>query len=470
MAEEKDAAHSTLGPSAAKRWMNCAGSVALVARLPKQRSGYAAAEGVVAHALHEEFHTGKIDGLELVARIGTVVVQEGHDVEVTEEMIDSAVNYHAAVEADVASLEERAAAKRSKDPARPGPKVVSLTEVKVKADKSIDERVWGTADKIVYRKGDTLIIRDLKFGKGLVEVEENEQMALYAIAVMDTEAGWAFEKVVLIIDQPRAPHEDGRERRWETTVEWLKAFAVKAKAAAARTLDPNAPVVPGPWCDSTYCAARAVCPALHKQAASSAMVAFSDPVPTLLPEQTKSIEKRAAAFMSMRLDEVRLMSDEQVLEAYKWKEPTTGFFDAVEEYLHERQLAGKPVPGTKLVNGRSMRAWVNPDEVAQKFGAVAWEKKLLSPAKLEAVVGKKAGVDEMTYKPEPKKLLVLSSDPREAARVSAQEAFAEPKPAAPAEIETTCPECDILGVCSRHDVQPGAVSAAPEKREPIWPV
>lgn len=459
MSTVKDAAHSTLGPSAAKRWMNCAGSVALVARLPKQRAGYAAAEGTVAHALHEEYHTGKIDGLELVSKIGTTVMQEGHEVEITEEMIDSAVNYHEAVKADIAALE---AVKKPM-------KVVSLTEVKVKADKSVDERVWGTADKIVYRKGDTLIIRDLKFGKGLVDVEENEQMALYAIAVMDTEAGWAFSKVVLIIDQPRAPHEDGRERRWETTVEWLKAFAVKAKAAAARTLDPNAPVVPGPWCDSTYCAARAVCPALHKQAASSAMVAFSDPVPTLLPEQTKSIEKRAAAFLAMRLADVKLMTDEQVLAAFKWKEPTTGFFDAIEEYLLERQLAGKPVPGTKLVNGRSNRAWVNVDEVAEKFGEKAWERKLLSPAKLEAVVGKKAGVDAMTYKPEPKKIVVLATDAREEARPSAQEAFAG-APAAVLELDLTCAECDILGVCSRHDVKEAKPAAIPKKREPIWPV
>lgn len=476
MADVKEEKHARLAPSAAKRWINCPASVALIEKLPPQRAGYAAAEGTVAHKLHEEYHEGKIDDLVLAARIGTIVKQEGHDVEITEEMYESALEYDAAIKADVAALEGT----------KGSAAVVHKTEAKVAAAESIDPECKGTADKIVYKKGKKLIVRDLKFGRGAVEVEDNEQMSVYAVATMETEAGWAFDEVELIVDQPRAKHEDGKERRWITTPAALKEFAAKAKAAAAETRNPNAPLRAGSWCRSTYCpVAKKGCPALSGQVQASAAVAFSDPVPTLLPEQTKSIEKRAAAFLALRLADVRLMTDEQLIEAYKWKEPTTGFFDAIEEYMMERQLAGKPVPGTKLVNGRSNRAYVNPDEVAQKFGAVAWEKKLLSPAKLEAVVGKKAGVDEMTYKPEPKKLLVLSSDPREAARVSAQEAFADPVlPSStgkltgsepqlmnvPAEIETTCPECDILGVCSRHDVQPGAVSAAPEKREPIWPV
>jgi hypothetical protein len=459
------AAHSTLGPSAAKRWMNCPGSVAIVATLPKAPSGYAAAEGIVAHKLHEQYHNGEIDGLELVSKIGTVVMQEGHEVEITEEMVDSAVDYHEAIKADIAQLEQVH---------KPMP-VESLTEVKVHAT-SVDPRVWGTADKVVFRKGDTLIVRDLKFGKGVVEADENEQMALYAIGVMDELAGWAFSRVVLIIDQPRAPHEDGRERRWETTTAWLKEFAAKAKAAAQRTLDPNAEVVAGPWCQSSYCPARAICPAIHKQAQERAAVAFADPVPALLPEQTKSIEKRETAYKALRLPEVALMTDEQLVAAFKWREPINGFFEAVSEHLLGRHLAGKPVAGTKLVDGRSNRAWVSPEEVAQKFGEQAWERKLLSPAKLEAVVGKKAGVDAMTYKPEPKKIVVLASDARPEARVSAQEAFKDPvigvdvgspggdktvavrgrregEVITVSAVETSCPECDILGVCSRHSAE-----------------
>lgn len=457
-------AHARLAPSAAKRWINCPASVALIEKLPPQRAGYAAAEGTVAHALHEEYHTGKIDDLTLAARIGTTVMQEGHEVEITEEMYESALEYHDAVNADIAAL---AATKGAAA-------VVHKTEAEVSAAESIDPECKGTADKIVYKKGKKLIVRDLKFGRGAVEVEDNEQMSVYAVATMESEAGWAFDEVELIIDQPRAKHEDGKERRWITTPAALKEFAAKAKAAALETRNPNAALKAGPWCQSSFCPVRAKCPAVHGQAQASAVVAFSDPVPTLLPEQTKSIEKRALAFKELRLPEVQLMSDSQLVDALRWKEAVGGFFTAVEEYAMQRHLEGKPIAGTKLVNGRAMRAWVNPAEVEQKWGQEAYEKKLLSPAKMEALKGKKAGVDAMTYKPEPKKLLVLDSDPREAARVSPQEAFAD-SPAAQAqatwdgEVETTCPECDILGVCSRHDVQPGVTQAEPKKREPMWP-
>ncbi len=447
-------AHARLAPSAAKRWINCPASVALIEKLPPQRAGYPAAEGTVAHSLHEEYHTGKIDGLELVARIGTIVKQEGHDVEVTEEMIDSAINYHDAIQADIEAIKQQG---------KPKP-VVHKTEAEVSAAESIDPECKGTADKIVYQKGNKLIVRDLKFGRGVVEVEDNEQMSVYAIAAMDTEAGWAFDEVELIVDQPRAKHEDGIERRWSTTPAALKEFANRAKSAAAETRNPNAELKAGPWCQSTYCPVRTKCPAVHKQAASSAMVAFSDPVPVLLPEQTKSIEKRAAAYTALRLPDVQLMTDAQVVEAFKWKEAVGGFFTAIEESLHERIMAGGKIPGVKLVDGRSNRAWVNQDEVVAKWGDEAWERKLMSPAKMEALKGKKAGVDAMTYKPEPKKLLVLSSDARPEARVSAQEAFAEP-----GQVQTSCPMCDIMGSCPAHDVKE-ASPATPAKREPMWPV
>lgn len=446
-------AHARLAPSSAKRWVNCPASVALIEKLPPQRAGYAAAEGTVAHAIHEEYHTGKIDGLELVSLIGTKRMCDGHEVEVTEEMIDSAVNYHEAVLADIAMLElDR---RPNPDPARQPAKVVSLTEAKVKAV-SIDPECEGTADKIVYQKGKKLIVRDLKFGKGAVEVEENEQMSVYAIGTMDTLAGWAFNEVELIVDQPRAKHEDGRERRWITTPAALKEFAAKAKAAAAETRNPNAQLKAGPWCQSTFCPVRSKCPAVHQQAQASAVVAFSDPLPALLPEQSTSQEKRAAAFVAMRLPEVRLLSDTQVVDAFRWREAVTGFFDAIEESLLERLAAGAKIDGVKLVDARVNRKWINEDEVVAKWGEEAYEKKLLSPSKMETLKGKKAGVDAMTFKPEPKKLVVLATDARPEARVTAQEAFAE--------IETSCAECDVMGTCSAHEKP-----KQEKKREPIWP-
>ena len=50
------AAHAKLSPSAASRWLNCPGSVALCATLPTPPSTYYADEGTAAHALAEDRH------------------------------------------------------------------------------------------------------------------------------------------------------------------------------------------------------------------------------------------------------------------------------------------------------------------------------------------------------------------------------------------------------------------------------
>ena len=79
-------AHSEIGPSSADRWMNCPASVKRSRGLKSTTSEFAA-EGSVAHQLVEEVSLGKIDDMGLMARIGEVVEQEGHDIMITEEMV-----------------------------------------------------------------------------------------------------------------------------------------------------------------------------------------------------------------------------------------------------------------------------------------------------------------------------------------------------------------------------------------------
>lgn len=450
--------------------MNCPASVALIEKLPSRPAGYAAAEGTVAHDIHERYHEGKLEYVEMVGLIGTTVMQEGHEVEITEEMIESAERYHEAVLADAEMLERTY--RKSADPARPGPVVISKTEAKVSAAQSIDPECEGTADKLIYRKGQKLIVRDLKFGREPVEVEENEQMSVYAVAAMDSEAGWAFGEVELIVDQPRATHGDGAERRWITTPEALKKFAERAKAAAAETRNPNAVVKAGPWCRSSYCPVMSKCPAAQGMAQERAKSVFSEVVPALLPEQATSEEKRLTAYKEMRLPDVKLLTDTQLVDAKRWKEMVIGFFDAIDEDLEARMLAGANIAGVKLVDKRVNRKWKDEAAVEAKFGDAVFEKKLLTPSKLEIKLGKaaarKAGVDELTYKPEPGKTVVLATDARPASKAKATEVFgviettAAPTstgdplmqggaPAAEPTSRANCAVCEMLGErCDEH--------------------
>lgn len=437
-------AHSTLGPSSAKRWINCPGSVALAAMAPAPPSSIYAAEGTVAHSLAEEFVTGKIDSLDLMGKLGQIIhTSDGFDIEVSEDMIDGAIEYHDLIMGDRARMDLYS---------RHAGSVVGKAELRVGAP-SIDDRLWGTSDYILYRKGHKLIVYDYKFGKGVVEADENEQMALYALAAMETEAGSAFNEIEVVICQPRAAHIDGTIRRWVAPPDWLREFAETARRAAVETRSPDAKIVAGGWCRSTFCPVIAICPAMHRAAQASAMVVFSDAAPL-----------NGAAKTEARLPDVRLMSDAQLVKAFEWEETVNSFFEAVKAVLGERLSSGLSVSGIKLVEGRSNRVWTSEADVEAKFSPVLgeklWERKILSPAKLEKIVGKKAGVDELTFKPEGKKTVALDRDPRREARSSAQDAFG-----GATALPTPLSDFDeLMGIGAEES------AASTQKRDPIWPV
>ena len=101
MAETK---HSPLGPSLAKRWWNCPGSIALCATQPPSKSGEAAVEGTVAHALCEELVIGRTTIAGLMARVGQIVKEEGFDIPITDEMVNAAIMYRDVIAADYKAL------------------------------------------------------------------------------------------------------------------------------------------------------------------------------------------------------------------------------------------------------------------------------------------------------------------------------------------------------------------------------
>ena len=171
--------HSNIGPSSAERWIACPGSVALSAQCPRSPSNVYAAEGTVAHGLAEELVTDKVDDLELMARIGKVVVCDGFDVEITDEMVDGVTLYRDVIHDDQMALMKGA---------RKGAEFHRYAETKIKIG-SISEDLWGTADYIQFIKGYKLIVYDFKFGRGVVEAAENPQTALYGLGAMETIAG-----------------------------------------------------------------------------------------------------------------------------------------------------------------------------------------------------------------------------------------------------------------------------------------
>jgi len=447
-------AHSNLGPSSAERWMNCAGSVRLAATVPPQPTSEAAAEGTVAHSLAELLVTGKADVMELTGRIGEIVVQEGHDIEISEEMVDGAIEY-----ADLIASDRREIDKMG----HPAP-TVGAAEVRVHA-KTVHADLWGTADYLLYQKGNRLIVYDYKFGKGVVvEVAENPQAGIYAIAAMEGPAGAAYDAVELVIHQPRARHQDGVVRRWTASREWLSAFRKRVDAAAQATTGPNPPLKAGSWCK--WCPALAVCPEITRASQEAAQTDFS----VVLPPPKGS---------TIGLPAVEGLPIERLTFVLEWEDAVKSWIGAIKDRVQGMLESGQAVPGWKLVDGRSLRSWRSEAEVKARFeatlGAKIWaEPKLLSPAQMEKIVGK-GKLEELglTEKLPGKKSIAKDTDPRPTATSSAADDFAAvvaegPKGLPPiGQNGVTDLERELLGGGPAVEEDP---LAEIKTAEPMWPV
>lgn len=355
----EDAAHATLGASTASRWMACEGSVNLIESLPgydPERSGSnsAAREGKAAHWVAERC---LLIGAEATAFVGTI-----HDeIEITEEMAGHVQLYLTHVRA-VTQI--------------PGvsywiEKKFSLAALKPPAERPM----FGTSDFSAYDPATrTLYVDDLKYGQGvMVEIKDNEQTRYYALGVLLTldPAKQPVEKVVMTIIQPRKDHPDGTIRSETITIDELWLFAGDLIAAAYATLSPDAKLHAGDHCK--FCPAKARCPELHKLSQEIAATEFDEPTPIVPPPALIPPEQ----FADM-LSKLHILDD--------WSA-------SMKEHAYQELLAGRPVPGFKLVERRAERKWNDVDAAEKTLGDKAAQlyddPKLMSPAQIEKIVGKK---------------------------------------------------------------------------------
>lgn len=134
-----------------------------------------------------------------------------------------------------------------------------------------------------------------------------------------------------------------------------------------------------------------------------------------------------------------LITNEEVGRYLSEGEDVAKWLSDLKEWALAECLAGKQVPGWKAVEGRGSRDWTDMDAAFEKLTksgvteeAMLWEKKPLTLAQVEKMVGKKDfqdAVGEFVVKKPGKPALVKESDKREAItnRVTAAEAFKEEK-------------------------------------------
>jgi hypothetical protein len=366
-----EAAHSLWSASKFESIMLCPGKIVLEEGKPNSTSKYAA-EGTAAHqvltwALQEERPAH--------AFIGRVIEADGFIFEVDQDManhVQVCVDYANDLKGDDGTI---------------------FADIRVNYSSYLDtpeHEAWGTADVIVAR-GTELIVVDYKYGMGVeVDAEKNPQMSLYGLGALQAYHGLVadFERVRLAISQPRiksAPSE------WDCSVEELEAWGRSTARSAVVTCVNAKTYATSPhdmeWEETflrpaekacKFCKAKATCPALRAEVADTVGLTptpaspeeFADLV-VLTDSLRPSAGEDDAAWIAACLSKVDLIED---------------WCKAIRAETERRLLAGAPVPGYKLVQGkRGARQWTDAKVAEETLKTMRvkledmYDFKLISP-------------------------------------------------------------------------------------------
>lgn len=357
--------HSLLPPSACERWIQCPGSIVLSDGTKETSSKYAA-EGTLAHSLCEQLLKNKITNNKLEELIGDTQMVEEYEIEITEEMVD-------AVRLFAKKVVEKAKELKIK------PRQIHHA-MDVEQKQVISKNMWGTADVVLVAPFNKLVVVDFKYGAGIpVSVKDNKQLMSYAVGAWNNYAKGTpgiFETIDIIIIQPRANHKDGPVRvdtlteneliSWEKKLHGYIDIAMNEynKYKETGSID-HITCNPGDWCK--WCDGKHKCPVLFDEQNALAKQAFNQEDGLTNPSDL------SLAQICKVLDNKKVIQD---------------FVNAVEGHAIQMLKSGVEIPGYKLVRGRERRVFASEQEIIDTYGGKVdlYEKKMLSPAKLEKAI------------------------------------------------------------------------------------
>ena len=389
--------HALLSASSAHRWLACTAAPHFEENFPDGTSSYAE-EGTLAHAICELYARKKFTVLSTRKFNSELKKLQANPI-YTEEMLRTA-------EAYVDYLTEKAMQYAS------APHVAM--EVKVDLTAYIPDG-FGTCDCIMIG-GDTLHITDYKHGKGVpVSAENNPQMRLYALGALRLYGpiyGDQIKRVSMGIRQPRLSQEASEDA---LSVDDLLAWGESIKPLAKEAYDGPGTFCPGEHC--RFCKGKAQCSARAEQ--NSAFADFKDCVPAgKVPPEQASLPAEARAVLGLP----PVLTDAEIGELLIKAESLVQWYKDLQSYATEALLAGKEIPGWKIVAGKSNRAFKDTDAAIKAVIALGYDEAMLYERKpktlteIESLLGKKkfaeALADHVT-KPLGKPTLAPASDKRE---------------------------------------------------------
>lgn len=314
--------HAALGASSASIWMQCAPAGRALMSGMRRGTSVFAEEGTVAHDLAEAcIILGGDPGVWVGRTLGGF--------EVTTEMAN-AVRIYVDVCRDLMPGSSEWWSERQVS-------LAPLAEIE-----GVD--LFGTADfSALSANGSTLTIADLKYGAGVsITAKDSPQLRYYAagvLAALDERRRNAVDTIELLIVQPRVRDEHGPVRRdtlsQSELLAWLRDELV---VSVELVMSGGGDHVPGSHC--RFCVKAQSCPGLAERAQSVAKAQFGQTPP--------------------RPDE---LTPDEVADVLLWAPVLTSWLARVRGHASDLLDKGHDVPGFKLVERRSVRAWAEGVEL-----------------------------------------------------------------------------------------------------------
>lgn len=250
--------HALCSASAAERWLECPGSVALSLKVPEPPASIYALEGTRAHEVSEKIlhhwlnnnftvEDSFIDGLKGLEE---------------PEMVDYVMQYvHACAEEAMAF------------------DATPTIRIEQRLTFNEDMKMFGTADFIATGTVDgvaTGVIVDLKYGKGKkVKTEDNPQLAYYAVALRACSKK-KLEQVRVRIVQPRIDDKNYSVVFSKNDLDqWGLKLTLGAEQALWMAGNAKTPVYKeGSWC--WFCPGKGICPEMIKKYEEKLVEQFPD--------------------------------------------------------------------------------------------------------------------------------------------------------------------------------------------------
>lgn len=390
--------HALISPSSFERWSHCTAAPRFEEQFPAGEATEYAQEGTLAHSVCELFGRKKFTPMS--TRKFNSELKKLKESPLWKDEMERTAQFYVDFLVEKANTFE----------AHP----IIMFELKVDLSDYIPDG-FGSCDNVMIG-GDVLRITDYKHGTGIkVSSINNGQMRLYALGALKYFSliyGDSIKRICTAIVQPRITEEVTEE--W-ISVDDLRAWGETVKPKSQAAYMGMGTYEAGEWC--RFCRGKAQCRARAQYYAG--FERYKDAfIEGQMTEENSDSYWRAEA---MGAEMPPLLSDKEIGDLLTKAAELSAWYSDLQEYARDAILAGREIPGWKVVEGRSNRAFTDTDKAleimrGQGFDdAILYDRNPKSLAQLEKLVGKKQFAElmgDLITRPRGKPTLADANDER----------------------------------------------------------